>query len=227
MRALLLLLHGLLLALPASAGWTVKTWTDSMTDRVKREASVANDAGHRLSVYRGPDGAAWVTFSLASPPLDTIAPRPALIYRIDKYAPHDLESDRVLTESKLGLRLYAWEPGFVNFVVWHGKEDQGRSRALNELMTGANLIVRFHLGTGGYRETSFPLDGASPAIAEALGIALLADPEREAAAKAFNDALLEANSACTAYAQQRRLDDLRVCRQKKSTPAGSGPTTMP
>lgn len=197
---------------PAIAGWTLESTKDSMTDRTKKEASVQNEAGHRFTVYRGPNEAAWATFSVATSSGDTIAPRRAPMLRVDSFAPHDLETSRTVTESNVGVRLYVWEPSFINFLVWHGKASEGRSTLLNELMSGNKVVFRYFLGTGGYKETTFSLDGAGSAIAESLGISLQADPEKEAAIQAMRGAQAIAHRGC--LQQGQRAVDLKVCLDK-------------
>lgn len=116
------------------------------------------------------------------------------MYRVDKNEGHDLETERRVTERGLRVPLYAWEPKWVNFRVWHGRETEGRSRDLKELMTGSSVVFRYFLSTGGYKETTFSLAGAGPAIADALGIALY--PDSEARAGAFRAAHRGAFRTC-------------------------------
>lgn len=179
-----------LLLAAATNAWSQSTWqvvteTDSMTDKVRKSATVVNAVGHKLSVYRGPNNAAWVLFALSDSSLDIMSGQRAPMYRIDKREPDDLESSRQLSARNLGVRIYAWEPKWVNFVIWHGKEDEGRSAKLKALMSGQSVVFRYTLATGGSKETTFSLDGAGPAIAEALGISLTTDPENDASQQAI------------------------------------------
>lgn len=196
MRQLLITL--LLISAPvfAQSGWRVASETDAMTDKVKKSAMVRNEQGHELSVYRGPNGAAWVLFSLAQSSFDTLSPGQAPIYRVDKLQAHDLDSSRRLSGRGLGLDLYRWEPRWVNFSIWHGKEDEGRSVQLAELMSGQSVVFRYFVGTGGYKETSFTLVGAATTIAEALDISPIPDPAVEAKAEAYKGALSAASTQC-------------------------------
>jgi len=186
--------------------WRLTTETDAMTDKVKRSASTVNSQGHELSIYRGPNDAAWVLFSLGKSSFDTLSPKQGPMYRIDKLQPHDLDSVRRMSERGLGLDLYRWEPRWINFSIWHGKEAEGRSLILKELMSGQSVVFRYYLGTGGYKETSFSLEGAAPVIAEALGISLAADPAAEASAEAYKTELLSASRKC-----QQDMRTFRAC----------------
>lgn len=209
MRALLLAL--LLVTTPAfgQGVWRLIAETDAMTDKVKRSASTVNSQGHELSVYRGPNNAAWVLFSLGKSSFDTLSPKQGPMYRVDKLQPHDLDTDRRMTELRLGLDLYQWEPRWINFSIWHGTGAEGRSVKLRELMAGQTVVFRYYLGSGGSRETSFSLEGAGPVIAEALGIKLEGDPAVEAAAEAYKAELLAASRKC-----QQDMSMIRVCFQR-------------
>lgn len=162
-----------------------------MTDQKKVIAHVVNEQGHKFSVYRlGPSGPVWANFSIANTSFDQLAADKPIMYRIDKNAPHTVERDSAM-EELIGTRLSDWEPKWINFLLWHGTEQDGRASALVELMEGQILTVRYHLFTGGYRDTRFALDGAGPAIASALGISQYPDPSIERIAKAAREALLQ------------------------------------
>lgn len=191
MRVPVILLSLLLTATNSLAAWQVTTNKDSMTDEIKQSATVINEDGHLLSVYRHPNGSVWVNFSLASRSLDQLAPQQPPLFRIDKNVPQ-----KVYQERGHGSQIFAWEPKSVTFIIWHGKEVEGRSETLNQLMQGTSLVFRYYLFTGGYKETTFSLSGAGPAIAEALGIPLNADPTVSANAKAFRKEVLAASKAC-------------------------------
>lgn len=193
-----LLLTLLILATPAFAqgAWRLKSESDAMTDKVKQSATTVNSQGHELSVYRGPKDAAWVLFSVGKNTGDTLSPKQAPAFRIDKLQPHDLENTRQLTEKRIGLDTYRWEPRWINFVVWHGKESEGRSTALKELMSGQTVVFRYYIFTGGHKETSFSLEGAAPVIARALGISVAADSATESAAAEYKARFLAASTRC-------------------------------
>jgi hypothetical protein len=161
--------------LHVSAQWQVEARKDAMTDEVRKAASAINPSGHRISVYRGPGGSAWMLFDVSAIVGESISARRAPMLRVDQNPSHDEDSSRQLAERRLADN-YRWEPMFVNFVIWHGREAQGRSPLLSQLLSGQQLVVRYWLGTGGYRDIAFSLAGAGPAIADALGIPLAAAP---------------------------------------------------
>lgn len=190
----------------AQTAWNVTSTTDAMTDKIKRQATTVNGDGHTLSVYRGLNDAAWVLFSLRQASFDQISPSRAPVFRVDKNPPHDLDGERKITDQKLGIQLYAWEPKWINFSIWHGKEAEGRSVQLRQLMSGQSVVFRYTLSTGGYKDTTFTLTGAGPAIADALGITPTPNQELEAAAQAYRSELVAATNRC-----QQDMPNFRTC----------------
>jgi len=49
-----------------------------------------------------------------------------------------------------------------------GKSGQGNNRELRRIMNGSNIIFRYRLGRGNYRETSFTLRGSKYALTTAV-----------------------------------------------------------
>ncbi len=171
--ALAVLIAGLLLPLVAGAGdWKLRVTTDAMTDQERRMAAATNADGHRLSVYRIKSGEVWMNFSVSDRSLDLISPDKLISYRIDKREPTHLQEHTRM--ARLGIVTYEWEPKWVNFLLWHGKENEGRGE-IQHLMDGSSMLVRYYLSTGGYKDAIFSLDGAGPVIADALGIKVGAD----------------------------------------------------
>ena len=152
----------------ASAQWVVETQTDAMTDEARRIARVENGAGFTLSVYRVGGEAVWATFRLPAEGLDVLAADHVPMYRVDKHEPVDLQV--IFRLRDILPDMYVAEPQWVNFQLWHGKEDELPSEDLEKWMTGERIVFRYFLFTGGYKETSFSLVGAAAAISEATGV---------------------------------------------------------
>lgn len=197
------------LAATASASWNVETKSDSMTDEIKKSAIVMNDEGHSLSIYRHPSGVVWANFSLSSRSMDQLSQQKPPIFRVDKNEPHDIADEKRLQEMGIGVQAFAWEPKWVNFLIWHGKESEGRSKNLDQLMQGKSVVFRYYLFTGGYKETTFPLDGAGPVIASALGISVEADRATTERIEEFKRAYLAASKTC-----QKDMSTFRACFEK-------------
>jgi hypothetical protein len=162
------------IAHPAAAdGWSLRVSTDAMTDKEHRVAVTENAQGHRLSVYRLESGAVWMNFAVSDGSLDLISSDKLIDYRVDKREPVRLQDAAKVRH--LGIIMSEWEPKWVNFQIWHGKENEGRN-GIAQLLEGETFTVRYYLATGGYKDTRFSLVGAAPVMAEAIGISVEPDP---------------------------------------------------
>ena len=171
MKKFLIALLSLSFHIPAIAAWEVKEKIDSMTDEVMKSAYVVNEQGHSFTIYRiVKDGSVWGNFALSEKIFDQVDFRKPPIYRVDKNEPIDLSSKKEMQDLGLGIQAYEWTPKWVNFKMWHGKYDEGISYSLKSIMIGKNIVFRYFLGTGGYKETSFSLEGAKESITSTLGI---------------------------------------------------------
>jgi hypothetical protein len=160
----------LLVSAPANSEWQVLSHVDSMTDELKKAASVTNEAGYKFSIYRiQPSGKVLANFSLPENSLDHISFETPLIYRIDKNEPFDTSIYKSLQEL-VGGNVYEWQPTWVNFYIWSGDIKEGINDQIKDIMRGKKLLIRYYLVTGGYREASFGLDGCAKAISEAIDI---------------------------------------------------------
>jgi len=164
-----------------ASGWVVETKKDSMTDQERKSATIRNAKGFKLSFYRTADGGAWMLFALPEDNTDVLG-SPLPMYRIDKLKPQEIESSK-RTSQLIGSPMVQSEPKWVNVRVWHGKGEP-LTGTLRNFMEGGEVIFRYWLFTGGYKETTFDIRGGKHAIAEALGV----DPDPDpAAVKADQD----------------------------------------
>lgn len=156
--------------------WKLTVSTDVMTDQERRMAVTTNREGHVLSLYRIASGQVWMNFAISEGSLDMISPDKLIDYRIDKHEAVRLSN--YLKLRKLGVVTSEWEPKWVNFLIWHGKENEGRGK-IAQLFAGDTFTVRYYLSTGGYKDTRFSLAGAAPTMADAIGISAQSDPAGE------------------------------------------------
>ncbi|MEL0630731.1 hypothetical protein [Psychromonas aquatilis] len=151
------------------ADWKVTSKVDSMTDQIKKTAEVNNPLGHKFSIYRlSKGGKVWANFKLSNDVFDQVDWERPPIFRVDKNEPTNLQSKVKL--QKMGFNAYDWSPKWVNFLIWHGKSEEGISVDLGLIMKGDTILFRYYLSTGGFKETTFSLNGASAAISEAIDI---------------------------------------------------------
>ncbi len=135
---------------------------------VRVSAMTINEDGASLSVYKVRDGSVWANFTLPRSSTDVLASNRYPLYRVDKRAPRDLDRERTLPRL---VRDYApaavREPKWINFRLWIGSTP-ARSEELIEMMEGSTVVFRYYLFTGGYKETSFALNGS--VVGEVLGL---------------------------------------------------------
>lgn len=182
-----------------SAEWKVFTITDAITDDEKKTAIIKNDLGHTFSIYRlALGGPVWVNFALSEDVFDQIDPEKPPIYRIDKKEPYDLAGLKHIQDMSKGFgkQLYLWKPKWVNFQLWHGKEDEGIGEAIVNIMEGEIIVFRYYLSAGGYKDTSFELKGAAGAISEAIGISAQIDHAAQEMLIKFNETVRAEEVKC-------------------------------
>jgi hypothetical protein len=197
MLSRLLILPALLLVCASSyASWKTTEKIDSMTDERRKLATVVNESGHTFSIYRIANGSVWANFALSERSLDQLASKTPPLFRVDKFEAHDLSEAKRMQDMGVGIQAYSWEPKWVNFLVWHGKESEGRSATIDQLMLGKSLTVRYYLFTGGHKETTFTLANARQAITAALSINADSDQAKELRIKRFKDSYLDATKRC-------------------------------
>jgi len=190
-----------------------------MTDEARKSAYVTNEDGHTFSIYRiSNDGEIWGNFSLSTSVFDQISPQKPPIYRVDRNEPIDLMREKKLQEMGLRIQAFEWEPKWVNFLIWHGKEDEGMADALVQLMEGEKVVFRYYLGTGGYKDTAFTLKGAPSAISKAVGISEKVDHAKQERANEFKKELIAQNKKCRENTSTFKACFSRVndCRQKSN-----------
>lgn len=210
---------------PVSAtaeSWKLHTSKDAMTDETTMSANVVTSSGVLLSVSRTKSGEVHISLLLPKGNLDLFDPVKGFMVRIDSEKAHTLKKipDEIV---KLGIpQTFFWQPAFVSSLIWHGKEEQGRSAILRQLLSGKSLTLRYFVANGGAKDSTAPLDGAAEAISKALGITIeVSDQNKLAAAKFERYAELTAGCpkivpSATTYSQC--IDFLRACRDRASTP---------
>jgi hypothetical protein len=166
----------MLVILPCStmAGWTVNEEIDSMTDATKKKATITNAEGHIFSIYRvSPGGKVWGLFRLSPESLDLLATDHLPMFRVDKNDPNDLMDlvrvTEIMQRLKTPMTFYTQEPKWINFQLWPGDNIEGicgsSGKKFAEILNGKNLVIRYWLFAGGFKETEFDIhDGKEPIL---------------------------------------------------------------
>ncbi len=154
----------------AYAGWEVTTSTGPITDKAKKIAIIKNQAGHSFLIYRIPPAdLVWGTFLLSDSTVDQIDSERPPIYWVDNKTPYNLSTSKKLDE-QYDLNLYQRESKWVDFVVWHGKVDEGVSGDIVDMVKGHKIFFKYYTVSGDDKDTSFTLKGSAAAISEIVGI---------------------------------------------------------
>ena len=175
MKKLHILLFCLLIGFPSLAGWEVVEEVDSMTDEMKKFVVIRNDDGHAFFLYLGSEKRIWAIFSMSDKSLNQIDSERLMMVRIDKNEPIDIQWRRetiLMVKSLPGVESlkeivflafdYEWNPKWVSFVI--KREDVKR------IIQGKKILVRYYLPAGGYKETSFMIEGGEDVIRQVIDI---------------------------------------------------------
>lgn len=119
-------------------------------------AVVENDSGHRLRIFSDDARNVHGIFEIGGG-FDTIDPGVCPTYRVDKRAPHRV----TFGEGRCQIL-----PKQAAFTL--GRTYEGRNDRLRRIMNGSNIVFRYRLGGGNYRETSFTLRGSMYALTTAV-----------------------------------------------------------
>jgi len=156
LAAALLLAGGVLITGSAHAQWRVAQETPSGTQNRINVAIVENDSGHSLRLYNDETQIVRGIFAIRGG-FDTLDPGVCPTYRVDEREPR-----RVVFEDQRCRILLK----HVEFTL--GKTGFGRNRQLQRIMNGDNIVFRYRLGRGNYRETVFTLTGSKYALTLAV-----------------------------------------------------------
>lgn len=156
----------------APSDTTIGSWqyverVDAMTDEVLRFAQTRNAEGFELRIFRVESGKVHGLFRVPNASADILSSERWPMYRVDQHEAVDLERSRSIA-GLLDEPPVIHEPKWIQFLIWHGSDSYPDSGTLSRLMHGERLVVRYHLFTGGYKETVFSLAGAHDVIVRAL-----------------------------------------------------------
>lgn len=141
----------------AVAQWRVVPEVPDGTASPVNIAVVDNESGHSLRIYRDDEFNVRGTFKIRGG-FDTIHQNGCPTYRVDERPP-------VRVSFADGRCLL--EPKRAHFTV--GKIGESSNRELRRFMNGSDIVFRYRLANGGYRETTFTLRGSKYALNTAIG----------------------------------------------------------
>ena len=206
MRALILMLC--LVAGPASAEWRFEPkWSDPIDGFQTRVATNTNADGFTLHLYRNPIGRVYALYALPDGTADLAQAGAVATLTPQGFTPKAIEA-----RSERGRIVeYAISTGrALRDRLWHGEGQAPAFGTFHDVLAADTLTVSFTLADGSTTDTTWSMDGANRALAQALGIASEGIPAGAEWEDAAAQALLAAMTAC----QFPKLDVL--CVQKVS-----------
>ena len=198
----------LISATPAWADWQLlDTWTEPVQGFQTRAATVTNDAGYELFLYRNPIGRVYVLITLPDGTADLLSEGP-----VATLTPEGFPTKTIEAQTERGRVVeYAISTGrMLRDRLWHGEGQSPAFGTFRDLLDAPNLTATLSLKTGETETTTWTMDGAGKPIAQALGVSQDGVPAGQDWEDAASQAMLAAMTAC----QFPKLD--MICVQKIS-----------
>ncbi|MBL1320496.1 MAG: hypothetical protein COA63_005470 [Methylophaga sp.] len=182
----LLLLVVALFSNATFADWKIETFTHAATGTQSQSATVRNEDGFELAIFKTGEGYVWLDFSLSDYGFDELAQRPLPLFQIDNYKPVQLLRGFVATivPADEGIeaivvsddKSISTDRDFsVNHIIAERLPErvicpifQGASRphldTIKQLSTGNQITFSYTLLDGSEGKTVFTLKGAKQAL---------------------------------------------------------------
>ncbi|MCG7973885.1 MAG: hypothetical protein JAZ16_02345 [Candidatus Thiodiazotropha taylori] len=217
MKRFFSLLPLLIISFVSPADWKVDKINNNTSKTADSIAIVNNGQGDSFSLYRiSNKGEVWARFKLYGDFTDAADWNTPPMLRIDNNKPISLSRQKDLQVMGVGVDAYKGQQGQVEFLIWHGKESEGLSDSLAQIMDGNKLIVRYFLSSGGHKESTFPLTDAETAISRALKISRKASLSTQQKTTTFKEFVLLEIKQCLQQTESSNtcLKRIKECRSK-------------
>ena len=143
----------------AQSQWNVMSHTDTDSGVQTRIATIENEEGYKLEIYRDANDVVRSRFSIRNS-YDLIAVKQCPTSQVD---------ERVLSNRSINDATCILQPRWAEYVIGYITDDRVLSLPLHNLMNGNVIYYRFLLKNGTYGETSFSLSGSKDILNTALG----------------------------------------------------------
>ena len=143
----------------AQTQWEVMSHTDTDSGYQTRIATIENDDGYKLGVYRDVNDVIRLKFNI----------RNGFELLADKQCPTFQVDDRQLSNRSINDAPCLSQPRWAEYVIGYITENSVLSLPLHNLMNGNDIYYRFLMDNGNYTETSFSLSGSKAILNGALG----------------------------------------------------------
>lgn len=141
------------------AQWDVMSHTDTDSGVQTRVATIENEEGYKLEIYRDANDVVRTRFNIRNS-YDLLAIKHCPTYQVDK---------RELNNRSINDAPCLSQSRWSEYVIGYISDDKVLSLPLHNLMNGNVIYYRFLLRNGNYGETSFSLSGSKGVIYSSLG----------------------------------------------------------
>lgn len=158
-RNVILALFLLTLSVQSQAQWEVMSHTDTDSGYQTRIATIENDDGYKLEIYRDVNDVVRLKFNIRNS-YELLANKQCPTFQVD---------ERQLSNRSINDAPCLAQPRWAEYVIGYITDKSVLSLPLHNLMNGNVIYFRFLMGNENYAETSFSLSGSKAMLNGALG----------------------------------------------------------
>ena len=158
-RNIILTLFLLTLSVQSQARWEVMSHTDTDSGDQTRVATIENDDGYKLEIYRDVNDVIRLKFNIRNS-YELLANKQCPTFQVD---------ERQLSNRSINDAPCLSQPRWAEYVIGYITDKSVLSLPLHNLMNGNVIYFRFIMGNENYAETSFSLSGSKAMLNGALG----------------------------------------------------------
>jgi len=162
-RNIILTLFLLTLSVQSQARWEVMSHTDTDSGDQTRVATIENDDGYKLEIYRDVNDVIRLKFNIRNS-YELLANKQCPTFQVD---------ERQLSNRSINDAPCLSQPRWAEYVIGYITDESVLSLPLHNLMNGNVIYFRFLMGNENYAETSFSLSGSKAMLNGALGKGLV------------------------------------------------------
>lgn len=185
-----------------AAEWEIiGEWTDPFVGEETSAARVINEDGFTFMLFRSEDDRVRALYSLPTSTFDRLPQKGrVLMIRPGEHDSKEIEAEIVPD----GIVERGRSDGIaVRDLIWHGQAPSPTRGTLRNILDSNRLYARFFLDDGRTVDTSWPLEGAHPALAEALKIEVAVDQADRDWADVVMNTLIARAQRCSANGPDR------------------------
>jgi len=168
-RNIILTLFLLSLSVQSQAQWEVMSHTDTDSGYQTRIATIENDDGYKLEIYRDVNDVIRIRFNIRNS-YELLANKQCPSFQVD---------ERQLSNRSINDAPCLSQPRWAEYVIGYITENIVLSLPLHNFMNGNVIYYRFLMNNGNYTETSFSLSGSKAILNAALGKDLVVTTKAE------------------------------------------------